>query len=109
MIVVYAIFSLACVPAIVAAPKMYVTYGSFFEMFSLLCGAFAVYAATEPSAARATGYARAARFGMGLCAVSFTLAQIFYLHFTATLVPAWIPPSQTFWAIATTIAFGLPR
>lgn len=107
LIVVYTIFSLACIPAIVAAPKMYVTYGSFFEMFSLLCGALAVYAATEPSATRATSYGRAARFGMGLCAVSFTLAQIFYLHFTSTLVPTWIPPNQIFWAIATTIAFGL--
>lgn len=107
LLVVYAIFSLACVPAIAAAPKMYVTYGSFFEMFSLLCGALAVYAVTEPNPTRAATYGRSARFGMGLCAVSFTLAQIFYLHFTSTLVPTWIPPNQMFWTILTTIAFGL--
>ncbi|HEX3672248.1 MAG TPA: hypothetical protein VHT92_11150 [Candidatus Cybelea sp.] len=107
LIVVYAIFSLACIPAIVAAPITYAPYVGFFEMLSLFCGAFAVYAVTEPNAARATSYGRAARFGMGLCAVSFTLAQIFYLHFTSTLVPTWIPPNQMFWAILTTIAFGL--
>ncbi len=105
--VVYAIFSLSCIPGVVAAPTTYVQYGSFFEQFSLLCGAIAVYAATEPNAARAAATGRLARIGLGLCAVSFTLAQIFYLHFTATLVPVWIPPNQTFWAILTTVAFGL--
>jgi uncharacterized membrane protein YphA (DoxX/SURF4 family) len=104
---VYVLFSLICVPGIVAAPKVYVQYGAFFEQFSLVSGAIAVYAATEPDAARAALAGSLARIGMGLCAVSFTLAQIFYLRFTATLVPAWIPPSQTFWAIATTVAFAL--
>ena len=105
--VVYGLFSLACVPGIFAAPGIYASYGSFFEQFALLCGAIAAYASTEPQAARAAALGRAARIGLGLCTVSFTLAQIFYLHFTATLVPAWIPPSQMFWAILTTVAFGL--
>lgn len=105
--IVYVLFSLICIPGIVAAPAVYVQYGAFFEQFSLVCGALAVYAATEPDAARAAVLGRAARIGMGLCAVSFTLAQIFYLHFTATLVPTWIPPNQTFWAILTTVAFAL--
>ena len=107
LIVVYALFSLACVPGIVLAPKVYAAYGSFFEQFSLLCGATAAYASTEVYAAQAATLARAARIGLGFCAVSFTLAQAFYLGFTAQLVPKWIPPNQMFWAIATTIAFGL--
>jgi len=105
--VVYALFSLACVPGIVAAPGAYESYGSFFEQFALVCGALAVYGATENDAARSAALRRAARLGLGLCAVSFALAQIAYLHFTAELVPAWIPPTQTFWAILTTIAFAL--
>jgi hypothetical protein len=48
-----------------------------------------------------------ARLGLGVCAISFTLAQIFYLRFTADLVPRWIPPNQMFWVILTTIAFAL--
>ncbi len=104
LVVVYALFSLACIPGIVAAPRVFGQYDGFFEQFSLLSGAVAVYAAT---AVRATAFARAARLGFGLSVISFTLAQIVYLRVTADLVPTWIPPNQMFWAILTTIAFAL--
>src|SRR5437763_2469894 len=105
--VVYLLFSLACIPGIIAAPAIYAQYGSFFEQFSLLCGAIALYAATEANAARAVVFGRLARLGLGVCAISFTLSQILYLRVTADLVPKWIPPNQMFWAILTTIAFAL--
>jgi hypothetical protein len=105
--VVYLLFSLACIPGIVAAPTIYAQYGSFFEQFSLFCGAIAVYAATEVSTARAIMFGRVARLGLGVCTISFTAAQIIYLRFTASLVPKWIPPNQMFWAVLTTIAFAL--
>jgi hypothetical protein len=105
--VVYLLFSLACIPGIIAAATVYAQYGSFFEQFSLLCGAIALYAATETSAARAGVFGRMARVGLGVCAISFTLSQILYLRVTADLVPRWIPPNQMFWAILTTIAFAL--
>src|SRR5262249_13681846 len=69
--------------------------------------AIALYAATEANVAKAVAFGRLARFGLGVCAISFTLGQIFYLRFTASLVPKWIPPNQKFWAIFTTIAFAL--
>lgn len=105
--VVYLLFSLACIPGILGAPAVYATYGSFFEQFSLLCGAIALYAATEKNPARATASGRMARFGLGVCAISFTVGQILYLRVTSDLVPRWIPPNQMFWAIVTTIAFAL--
>ncbi len=105
--VVYLLFSLACIPEIIAAPASYEQYGSFFEQFSLLCGAIALYAATEANAARAAVFSGVARLGLGMCAISFTLSQIFYLHLTAGLVPRWIPPNQMFWAILTTVAFAV--
>ena len=105
--VVSLLFSMACVPGIIAAPAVYEHYGSFFEQFSLLSGAIALYAATEPNAARAATFGRMARLGFGVSAISFTLSQIFYFSFTAELVPRWIPPNQTFWAFLTTIAFAL--
>lgn len=105
--VVYLLFSLACVPAIIRSPTIYAQYGSFFEQFSLLCGAIALYSATETNPARALVFGRLARLGLGVCAISFTLSQVFYLRFTADLVPKWIPPNQKFWAILTTIAFAL--
>lgn len=105
--VVYLLFSLACIPAILAAPAVYATYGSFFEQFSLLSGSIALYAAMERNPARALVFGRLARVGLGVSAISFTLGQVFYLRLTADLVPKWIPPNQMFWAILTTMAFAL--
>lgn len=106
--VVYLCFSLACIPDIIAAANIYERYGgSFFLFFSLLCGAIALYAATEVNAARAVLFGRLARLGLGVCAISFMLGQILLLRETAHLVPRWIPPNQMFWAIFTTVAFGL--
>jgi hypothetical protein len=107
LIVVYALFSLASIPGIIAAPKVFGEYDGFFEQFCLMCGAIAAYAATETDTARAAGMRQFARIGLGLCTISFTLAQAIYLRPTAELVPAWIPPNQMFWAILTTIAFAL--
>ncbi len=106
--VVYLLFSLACIPDIIAASSTYERYGgSFFLFFSLLCGAMALYAATEANAARAVAFGRLARLGLGVCAISFALGQILLPRETAELVPQWIPPNQMFWAILTTIAFAL--
>jgi hypothetical protein len=106
--VVYLCFSLACIPDIIAASNIYDRYGgSFFLFFSLLCGAIALYAATEANAARAVAFGRLARLGLGVCAISFTLGQALLLRATASLVPKWIPPSQMFWAILTTVAFAI--
>lgn len=105
--VVYAVTSLVYLAGIVRAPAVPVQYGGFFEQFSLVCGALAAYALTLTKAARASMLGRLTRLGLGLCAVSFTTMQIVYLRFTASLVPTWIPPNQTFWTILTTIAFGL--
>lgn len=106
---VFLCFSLAGIPDILAASSLFERYGgSFFQMFSLFCGAMALYAATEArAAARAAVLGKVARIGLGVCAISFTLSQILYLRHTADLVPRWIPPNQMFWTILTTIAFGL--
>ncbi len=105
---VYLCFSLACVPEIIAASNIYDKYGgSFFIFFSLVCGAVALYAATEANPDKARVLGRVARLGLGICAISFTLGQILLPRETASLVPKWIPPGQMFWAILTTVAFGL--
>jgi hypothetical protein len=93
--VVYALFALASVAGIVAAPSAYVSYGNFFEWLAPVCGALVVFVP------------RAARIGLGLCAASFAAAQAVYLKYTAELVPAWIVPNQVFWVVLTTAAFAL--
>jgi hypothetical protein len=106
--VVYFCFSLACIPDIIAASNIYERYGgSFFLFLSLLSGAIALYAATEANGAGSLVFGRLARLGLGVCAISFTLGQALLLRDTAQLVPKWIPPNQMFWAILTTVAFGL--
>jgi len=44
---------------------------------------------------------RVARILAGASCIVFGLAHFNYIDFTATMVPAWIPPNQTFWAWAT--------
>jgi hypothetical protein len=103
---IYLVFALQCVPGIVAAPRIYNSWGNFFEQSSLLTGAVIVYArlssAWSPEAVQRIG-----RIFLGICTASFALEQKFYLGATASLVPKWLPPSQVFWAVATTVFFAL--
>lgn len=99
-------FALACVPGIFGAPRIYNSWGNFFEEFSLLTGAAIVCARFSPACSAET-LQRIGRIALGLCAVSFALEQAFYLSPTAQLVPKWLPPSQMVWAVATTVFFAL--
>jgi uncharacterized membrane protein YphA (DoxX/SURF4 family) len=94
--VTYALFTLLWVPQIARAPLVYDNWGNLFEQLSLVSGAAVLY-----------GLGNVGRVLFGLCVVSFTLEQALYLSGTASFVPKWIPPSQMFWAVATTIAFAL--
>jgi hypothetical protein len=105
--IVYACFSLTSIPDFIAAANIYERYGgSFFLFFSMLCGAVGLFAMAA-NGPRELWFGRAARFGLGVCAISFMLGQAVLLRDTAQLVPKWVPPSQMFWAILTTVAFGL--
>lgn len=105
---IYFTFALLAVPLIFEHPLVYNSFGNFFEQFSLASGAVILYACFGPIAtARTARLARIGYYSFGICVVSFTLEQLFYLSATASLVPKWIPPGQMFWAIATTGAFAL--
>jgi hypothetical protein len=100
------LFALLCVPQIIAAPQIYNSWGNFFEQFSLVSGAALVYARLA-SACSSETLIRIGCIVLGICAASFTLEQAFYLGATAILVPKWLPPSQMFWALTTTVLFAL--
>jgi len=102
----YLVFALLCVPGIVAAPQIYNSWGNLFEQFSLLTGAAIVYAHLSSAWSPET-LNRIGRVLLGICAASFTLEQAIYLDATVHLVPKWVPPSQMFWAVATTVFFAL--
>src|SRR5580692_5095857 len=102
---VYLVFVSLCVPGIVAAPKIYNSWGNFFEQFSLLTGAVIVYARLSSAGSPET-LNRLGRILLGICTASFALEQGIYLQPTASLVPKWIPPGQMFWAVTTTVFFA---
>ena len=103
---VYLVFALRCVPQIFAKPQIYNSWGNFFEQFSLVTGAVIVYARLSSLWSRET-LDRIGRILLGICAASFALEQAVYLGPTASLVPKWIPPTQMFWAVTTTVLFAL--
>ncbi len=96
--VVYLLFALSSVPDMIAKPLDPGAYVNFFEELSMVCGMLVVYRLT---------LGRVARLVLGVCTLSFAWAQVVYLQYTASLVPAWIPPNQVFWTWLTTIAFAL--
>jgi uncharacterized membrane protein YphA (DoxX/SURF4 family) len=69
------------------------------EITYLTMGAVALLAAHAGQMRRAL--ALLARVLAGLSAEVLGFAHFNYIDFTATMVPAWIPPSQVFWAWAT--------
>jgi hypothetical protein len=103
---VYLVFALQCVPAIVSTPRIYNSWGNFFEQFSLFTGATIAFAGLSSAWSRET-VQRVGRIFLGMCSASFALEQAFYLQATVSLVPKWIPPGQMFWAVATTVFFAL--
>jgi uncharacterized membrane protein YphA (DoxX/SURF4 family) len=50
---------------------------------------------------RAAAIWRIARPLFGLCLMVFGTSEFVYAGYTAAMVPAWIPPTQLFWAYAT--------
>src|SRR5579859_1110917 len=86
----YLVSALQCVPQIVTVPKVYISWGNFFEQLSLFTGAVLVYASLTPVGP----LHRIGRILLGMCAASFALEQALYIRATAELVPKWIPPSQ---------------
>jgi uncharacterized membrane protein YphA (DoxX/SURF4 family) len=72
------------------------------ENSALAVGALIIcmfYARLEaPTAERIS---KIARVIFGICLIYFGLAHHYYLANTVSMVPAWLPPGQTFWAYAT--------
>jgi uncharacterized membrane protein YphA (DoxX/SURF4 family) len=105
--VVYSIFTLLWVPKILEGLSGYDPTGNFFEEFSLVAAGAVLFAQFSPSsspiARRESLFARLS----GLCAISFGIVHICDMPGLLTWIPRWIPPSQMFWAYATTIGFFL--
>lgn len=105
---VYLAFALLWIPRIITEPTVYDPWGNFFEQFSQVAGALIIYSLfAEEGLPQTKEAARTGYISFGVCVISFTLEQVFYFSGTTAFVPKWIPLGQTFWAVATTIAFAL--
>ena len=108
LVSIFSIFSLYMIPPIFKTPLDFSPYGNFFEVFSILIGSFFILTSTLLSEReKAAKIERAAYICYGISVITYALYQLFFLRYTASLVPKWIPPGQMFWAVATTIAFAL--
>jgi hypothetical protein len=104
---VYLLFALTLVPDIFARPTVYASWGNVFYQLALVVGAMVAYGLATPSAPSAKTICNGGVTLFGLCNISFAIEQVEFLARTTSLVPKWVPPNETFWAIVTTIAFGL--
>ncbi len=85
-------------------PQIFQHVGSFpawdgaAEQLALLAGGLAAYARLSGANGRPRSNAVII---MGVCLLMFGVAHFLYLDFTASMVPAWLPGGQKFWAAAT--------
>ncbi len=104
---VYSVFTLVWVPKILEDLRNFDPIGNFFEEFSLVAAGAVLVAwfspANSPLSHRESLFARL----YGISAISFGIGHIYFMPGLLTWIPKWIPPSQMFWAYATTIGFFL--
>jgi len=105
--IVYSVFMLLWVPKMLATHTDFDPTGNFFEELSLVLGGAVLFASLSPAsssiARREPLFARL----LGLSAISFGVVHIYDMPGLLNFIPSWIPPSQLFWAYATTIGFFL--
>lgn len=89
-------------PRGIAHASVFVAWYGVVEHLALAAGGLVIYAycaRLEPAIAERLS--KIGRLIFGICLIYFGLAHHFYLAFTVKMVPAWLPPGQTFWAYAT--------
>jgi uncharacterized membrane protein YphA (DoxX/SURF4 family) len=90
------------IPRGFAQPSVFGAWYGVAEHLALAAGGLIVCAyCARTKTATAELLAKIGRLSFGACLIYFGLAHHFYLANTVSMVPAWLPPGQTFWAYAT--------
>jgi uncharacterized membrane protein len=84
-------------PLLFQHPASFASWSGAAEQATLVAGGLAAYACLTQK----LNVGKIAVTLMGVCLVIFGIAHFLYLDFTASMVPAWLPGSQKFWAAAT--------
>jgi uncharacterized membrane protein YphA (DoxX/SURF4 family) len=103
--VVYSVFALLWVPEIFKFAGGFDAPGNFFEEFSLVAGGAVLFARFSPADSAIFRRESLLARLLSLSAISFGIVHIYDMPGLLTWIPNWIPPSQMFWAYATTIGF----
>jgi uncharacterized membrane protein YphA (DoxX/SURF4 family) len=92
-------------PPLLAKPLDVGSWEGLAELVALATGGVVAFAlAPDDKADRAAQIARAGRLAFGLCLLVFGAAHFAFAKYTASLVPAWLPPGQMAWTYLTGIA-----
>jgi uncharacterized membrane protein len=92
-------------PAVAAKPLVVGSWEDFAELVALSVGGVVAYALVPNALAGGTAaMVRAGRLVFGLCLLVFGAAHFAYAKYTASLVPAWLPPGQMAWTSITGLA-----
>jgi len=103
-------------PHAIARPMEWVSWEDVAERTAAALGGVLAYAQTSSDQplgvgeSRGAAIMRIARPVFGVCLVVFGISEFVYAKFTASMVPAWLPPSQLVWTYVTgaaQIAAGL--
>jgi uncharacterized membrane protein YphA (DoxX/SURF4 family) len=104
---VYSVFTLVWIPTYTENLSNFDPLGNVFEEFSLVVAGVVLFALFSPVGSRVSrlepNFARL----YGFSAISFGVGHIYYMPGLLSWIPKWLPPSQMFWAYATTIGFFL--
>jgi uncharacterized membrane protein YphA (DoxX/SURF4 family) len=91
-------------PRAIAAPTTWVSWEVVAEpLVMALGGLLAFLLVRDRRTDRAAMLAHVLPRIFGACLIVFGISEFVYAAFTASLVPAWLPPSQLFWAWVTGI------
>jgi uncharacterized membrane protein len=98
----FAFFGLLWVKRILLLPLLFATWGGTAEELSMaLAGLFVALHRWWDGSWSDKPALELARILFGACAVAFGFNHFFSLKETVAMVPGWIPPGKTFWAITT--------
>lgn len=92
-------------PSLIRHPTIFGGYEGTAIELAIAAAGLIIYASgddIEPELAERL--TRVGQLTFGACALVFGAAHFVYLKYTASLVPDWLPPSQTFWAVVCGIA-----
>lgn len=111
---VYVLFAIFWLPRLVTAPQalglhpvVFIgVFGGIFQQAILAAAAVLLYQDTAaPKAGGSSAVRAAVRLVFALSAICFGLNHFTSIAETAAMVPKWLPPGQSFWAIFTGAAF----